>query len=88
MALLEPGERRPEYRCSWGHLDCSGHGIKPDLSGLPNADPPKAGRCRCGELDYLWHVAKFDQWLCAKCLRGVMRRATWPKTIRFPDEVG
>lgn len=75
-------------RCHWGHLDCTGHAIKPLLHDMPDADTPKAGRCWCGEIDYLWLVPLDNRWYCRRCLKGVMRRATWPNAIRFPDEVG
>lgn len=81
MALIE-GPKRP---CSWGHVDCDGHGIKPILTGLPAADPPKVGRCWCGEVGRLWQVPLDNRWYCRKCLRMALRVATYPDTIRLPD---
>lgn len=81
MALLEGPV------CPFGHgPDCHGHKIEPVVTGFPNADPPKAGKCRCGEIGYLWQVPVAHGYYCKRCIRAAMRRATWPNTIRFPGE--
>lgn len=79
MALLEGPA------CRWGHDDCAGHSITPSTTGLPAADPPKAGRCPCGEVGYLWQVPLDGKWWCKRCLRRALRVATWPNTITFPE---
>lgn len=81
MALIEGPKQ-----CKWGHADCDGHSVTPMLSNLPSADPPKAGRCWCGEIGYLWQVPLDGKHYCKRCIRRVMRLATWPRSIRFPDE--
>lgn len=84
MALIEGPA------CPFGHgPDCRGHTLAPVLTGFPNADPPKAGRCRCGEVNYLWPIPNpaFAGYYCKACIRRAMRVGTYPETIRFPDEV-
>ena len=76
MALLD--------RCPF-HTDCGGHASKPVVSGFPEPDPPRTGRCWCGEVGALWQVPLDGRWYCRKCIRAQLRVATYPDTIRFPD---
>lgn len=89
MALLgEP------WKCWHGDVNCERHSkTKPDLSDLPPVDSI-IGRCVAegghGTELRVW-VMPLDHDgargpLCRKHVRELMRRATWPFTIRFPDE--
>lgn len=77
-------------KCYLGHVDCAAHKAeKPNLAELAvhaGTDTPRSGKCACGEVGYLWQLPRDSTWVCKRCLRGTMRRATWPFTIRFPDE--
>lgn len=84
MALLD---RDSVPRCWHGHVDCRRHKAeKPNLTDLPGRDLPKAGKCWCGEIGNLWKLPLDGRWYCRRCIRQQLRVATYPNSIRFPDE--
>lgn len=70
-------------RCFLGELNCSVHPV--EMPGY-DASPP-AGICTlCHEVaSRLWLIPRWDKYACIGCLRGAMRRATWPWPFTFPE---
>lgn len=84
MAYLGSFQNSEMY-CAWRHRGCPGHAIEPVVAGLPSRDSPAAGRCRCGEIGWLWRIPLDGKHYCKRCLRRILRIAVYPKALRFPE---
>jgi len=89
MALIPGSPPNPPIPCWMGHYPCELHTkTKPDLSDLPGVESVRNGNCvgEGGHAAYrVWDMPDIG-YLCRRHMRELLRRATWPFTIRFPDE--